>query len=302
MQRVDTKSPKCRERLAFEIYLRTGKIATFQTSEELQVKFNPWHDPDDGRFTFAGQGRYYGRGDSAGRHHTTTSGQSRRAPIAASPASSVGRRSDIFTPGGADGFGGGGASGSWSGTSDRNRSAPKSGKPTVTNNSSTPPPRLPARKIPSSPFPVAGKPASIRITSNGYNFHVSSETGHRRRTERVSGELRLGQVSQRSRQEQSRAGGADRKPTDDGGHFVAARFDGPRKWFNHFAQNSNFNRGAYRAIEDGWAKDLKAGKRVFVDIVPHYTGQSTRPDNLTIQWTVGDREYVRELPNKRKDK
>jgi hypothetical protein len=71
---------------------------------------------------------------------------------------------------------------------------------------------------------------------------------------------------------------------------------------NHFAQNSNFNRGAYRAIEDGWAKDLKAGKRIFVDIVPHYTGQSTRPDNLTIQWTVGDKEYVRELPNKRKDK
>jgi hypothetical protein len=25
MQRVDTKSPKCRERLAFEIYLRTGR-------------------------------------------------------------------------------------------------------------------------------------------------------------------------------------------------------------------------------------------------------------------------------------
>lgn len=139
-----------------------------------------------------------------------------------------------------------------------------------------------------------------RVARNGYNFDVNSETGPGRRTERVSGKLRLNQTSKRSRNAQARAGGADRKPTDDGGHFIAARFNGPRDWFNHFAQNSSFNRGAYRAIEDGWAKEIKAGKRVVVDIVPHYTGSSTRPDKLTITWKVGNEEYVQELPNGRK--
>lgn len=28
----------------------------------MEVKFNPWHDEENGRFTFAGQGRYFGAG------------------------------------------------------------------------------------------------------------------------------------------------------------------------------------------------------------------------------------------------
>lgn len=42
---------------AFEVYLRTGR-----RFRSLEVKFNPWHDPDDGRFTFAGTGHYFPRG------------------------------------------------------------------------------------------------------------------------------------------------------------------------------------------------------------------------------------------------
>ena len=43
---------------AFEIYLRTGRqIGAAAAAPE--TKFNPWHDPKDGRFTFAGQGRYF---------------------------------------------------------------------------------------------------------------------------------------------------------------------------------------------------------------------------------------------------
>lgn len=42
-----------RTRSAFEIFLRTGRGT-------VESKFNPWHDPEDGRFTFAGQGRYFG--------------------------------------------------------------------------------------------------------------------------------------------------------------------------------------------------------------------------------------------------
>jgi len=44
----------------FEYFLRTGRARPFE--EQTEHKFNPWHDPEDGRFTFVGQGRYYGGG------------------------------------------------------------------------------------------------------------------------------------------------------------------------------------------------------------------------------------------------
>lgn len=47
-----------KRRSAFELYVRTGRWV----AEPVETKFNPWHDPDDGRFTFAGQGGYFGNG------------------------------------------------------------------------------------------------------------------------------------------------------------------------------------------------------------------------------------------------
>src|SRR3546814_11300008 len=65
-------------------------------------------------------------------------------------------------------------------------------------------------------------------------------------------------------------------------HYIAARFNGPSDAFNHFAQDANFNRGTYRAMEDAWAASVRAGHRVMVDIVPHYDGLSLRPDRIKI--------------------
>ena len=60
------------------------------------------------------------------------------------------------------------------------------------------------------------------------------------------------------------------RATDDGGHYIARRFNGPTDAFNHFAQNANFNRGGYRALEDRWAKAIRDGKKVRVKIIPFY--------------------------------
>ena len=46
----------------FEIYLRTGRRQVQPRPAEF--KFNPWHDPENGRFTFAGQGNYVPGGNS----------------------------------------------------------------------------------------------------------------------------------------------------------------------------------------------------------------------------------------------
>jgi hypothetical protein len=98
---------------------------------------------------------------------------------------------------------------------------------------------------------------------------------------------------------QANAGKPDRRSTDDGGHYIAARFKGPREWFNHFAQDANFNRGAYRAVEDKWAKAIRSGERVFVDIVQHYRGTSMRPYGLTVSWFIDGREWSLEFPNEK---
>jgi hypothetical protein len=50
---------------AFSVWLRTGRRVRHPDNREIERKFNPWHDPDDGRFTFAGAGNRSGTGGSA---------------------------------------------------------------------------------------------------------------------------------------------------------------------------------------------------------------------------------------------
>lgn len=41
----------------FSQWLRTGRLPRAKSPDGLELKFNPWHDPADGRFIFAGTGR-----------------------------------------------------------------------------------------------------------------------------------------------------------------------------------------------------------------------------------------------------
>lgn len=59
-------------RQAFSHWLRTGRLPRLKNADGIEIKFNPWHDPENGRFTFANTGRYFGRrgagGSSGGSH------------------------------------------------------------------------------------------------------------------------------------------------------------------------------------------------------------------------------------------
>lgn len=121
------------------------------------------------------------------------------------------------------------------------------------------------------------------------------------RTRQVSGTITLGAASKRARSAQAAAGGADRLSTDDGGHYIAARFNGPRDAFNHFAQDANFNRGGYRVLENRWARDTCVGRKVYVKITPEYVGHSSRPDRILVSYLVDGREKSREFRNERQD-
>jgi hypothetical protein len=267
---------------AFEHYLRTGR----SVARAVETKFNPWHDPDDGRFTFAGQGQY-----SSGAARRQRNNQSR-----------------VFRGGGGS-FGGGGAAGSWAITKPAARGRPGSGggggaRGSWSEAPSPKPPSRPARPTSEgparsqAPTPIR-RPAEPRLTvrRDGYEFSIDAHA----RTRRVTGEIRL-ESQPRSRTAQANAGKSDRRGTDDGGHYIAARFNGPRDWFNHFAQDANFNRGVYRSIEDTWAKAVRSGKQVFVEIVPHYHGTSMRPYLLMVRWTIDGDRFSRDLPNEKQGK
>lgn len=49
----------------FSRWLRTGRLPLVRSADGLELKFNPWHDPADGRFTFAGSGQRYGPGGAS---------------------------------------------------------------------------------------------------------------------------------------------------------------------------------------------------------------------------------------------
>ncbi len=89
------------------------------------------------------------------------------------------------------------------------------------------------------------------------------------------------------------------KMTDDAGHAIGNRLGGLGNMNsgNLFPQNSRVNRGAFRAFEKLIADEVKAGKNVFVRVVPKYTAGSTRPYEILYQVRVNGETISRIFPN-----
>lgn len=149
----------------------------------------------------------------------------------------------------------------------------------------------------SAPKPAttqAGVYVSEVKVANGYTFQMD-QLG---RVTNSSGELKLNKSQGRNTKAQLEAGGADRLSTDQGGHYIGRRFDGPTEPFNHFAQNGNFNNSSYKVLENSWQRMLEGGQSVRVEIIPTYIGNSLRPNSLTVrQWIDGVPRQVRVFQN-----
>jgi hypothetical protein len=263
------------QRGVFRLWMRTGLWFPIPEGALTEEKYNHWHDPANGRFTYRGTGRHDG------------------GPEAERPRG---------------GFGGGGASGGWGVRPRSTPPRPRNAEPTQSEGPSAfllptakpAPTRVPETKpVAAKPLPKpqpkpASKPEVFRvIIRNGYRWRIDKLD----RLRFVDGELRLGTVEPRSRALQAAAGKPDRRPTDDGGHYIAPRFNGPREAFNHFAQDANFNRGTYRLIENEWAAGRRAGHRVIVKLNPLYSASSKRPEALDITWYIDGEKKSFKIPN-----
>lgn len=71
---------------------------------------------------------------------------------------------------------------------------------------------------------------------------------------------------------------------DDAGHMSAFRFTLDQEFANLFPQDANFNRGAFKTMENEWAAFIQQGGEVYarIDLNP----PSERPDTVSVEYAV----------------
>uniref|UniRef100_UPI000375050D DNA/RNA non-specific endonuclease n=1 Tax=Streptococcus orisratti TaxID=114652 RepID=UPI000375050D len=136
-------------------------------------------------------------------------------------------------------------------------------------------------------------------TENGYKY----ETDNLRRIESVEvNELKL-KHGTRNQYSQRMVGGLDRLPDDDGGHLIATMFNGSGDIDNLVAMNKDINRngGVWYEIEQEWKNALQEipPKKVSVSIEPIYKGESLRPIQFEVNYSIeGQRSVEITIKNK----
>lgn len=126
---------------------------------------------------------------------------------------------------------------------------------------------------------------------NGYEFQTD-ELG---RPSFVSGKLEL-HTGERSKL-QTEVGKLG-LPSDEGGHLIGTRFDGPTDAFNLVPQDMNLNRGAWKTMENDWAEALEAGQEVEFAIQPAYLDDDPRrPFGFDVLYTINDQQFTKSFYN-----
>ena len=87
-------------------------------------------------------------------------------------------------------------------------------------------------------------------------------------------------------------------PGDDAGHLIGDRFGGSPNLDNLTSQNSMVNRSGFKIIENEWAKAIKGGKDVSVDIKVNYSGESVRPSSYEVTYSIDGNITSKILQNK----
>ena len=122
---------------------------------------------------------------------------------------------------------------------------------------------------------------SREIISNGYTF-TTDENG----SVTAKGQLQ-NEAADRNGTMQVNAGGSARLATDDGGHLIAARANGPAIEENLSAQDSSLNRSSYKAMENAELRAIQNGAVIHTERTSFVSNDisedgSRRPDAYMI--------------------
>ena len=96
---------------------------------------------------------------------------------------------------------------------------------------------------------------------------------------------------------QLQAGGEDRRPSDQGGHIVGRDLNGDGGAGNMVAMDSKINQSDYKRMENDIKAALDEGKDVTVTTDISYSGDSKRPDTITVTVTADEVKTVYKFDN-----
>lgn len=124
----------------------------------------------------------------------------------------------------------------------------------------------------------------------GYQY----ETDDRGRVVSAEGQLRLKNSSYKRNMEDVRnLDGQEYKATDDRGHLIGHQFDGSDRLENLLPMDAKLNQGDFVKLENTLADAIKDGADVKLKVEPVYDGDSTRPTEFRVTYSIdGDKEAV----------
>lgn len=101
----------------------------------------------------------------------------------------------------------------------------------------------------------------------------------------------------RDNEAQRQAGGEDRKPNDQGGHIVGRDLNGDGGIGNLVPMDSKINQSDYKRMEKDIKTELDDGKNVTTKTEMTYTGDSERPDKITVTVTADGKDTIYKFDN-----
>ena len=87
--------------------------------------------------------------------------------------------------------------------------------------------------------------------------------------------------------------GQEYKSTDDRGHLIGHQFDGSDKLENLVPMDAKLNQGDFVKLENTLADAVKDGADVKLKVEPVYEGDSARPAEFRVTYSIdGDKDTV----------
>ena len=87
----------------------------------------------------------------------------------------------------------------------------------------------------------------------------------------------------------------------EGRHLIGDQFDGPNGLENMIPQDADINRRDFKNFENTLAEKVKDGETVKVKIEPIYEGDSHRPTDILVTYSINGVEDMRIFPNKKEN-
>lgn len=87
---------------------------------------------------------------------------------------------------------------------------------------------------------------------------------------------------------------------DHAGHLIGDRFGGSPEIDNLVSQSANVNLSKYKKIENKWAAAIKKEQHVTINVEVKYDGDSLRPSEFIVEYTIDNEYYEEDIINKPK--